>query len=129
MKGLTPRILSRWWGGKCLLLGVRGVSAIGKVQESRQNQHRRNQHDSDSDVHDPGALHVLRRRSAETHHTLSIGRGRRQSQDWKQPFHWVRITIERMESGMKTSIIRMQKMSIGNSVRNRLKRSNLRCMK
>src|SRR5260370_20962367 len=114
MKGLTPGILSRWWGGECLLLGVRGVSAISKVQESRQNQHRRNQHDSDSNVHDPGALHVLRRRRAEAHHALGIGRGCRQSQDWKQALHCVLIRIERIESAINTSIIRMQKTSIAN---------------
>ena len=46
-----------------------------------------------------------------------------------QPLHCVLMSIARIESGMKTSIIRMQKTSIGNSVRNRLKRSNFRCMK
>src|SRR6266700_3961782 len=111
------------------LLGVGGVAAIGKIQEARQNQHRRKQHDADSDVQNTGALHLLGGRCAETHHALRVGGGHRHCEERKQAFHCVLKSMARIESGRNTSIIRMQKISIGNSVRKRLKRSNFKCMK
>ena len=74
----------------------------------------------DPDIQHVGARVLLRRRRAETHHALGQ----------QQVRHCGGLMFSsRCESGMEMNMSRMQRISMGNSVRNRLNRSNFRCMK
>jgi len=107
------------------------VSLCRKKQHPTQDGHGRNEHHEDAAIQHAGPFGLLSLGRALAHHTLprqAGGEDEGSGQQAEAP-HRGRISIKRKESGIKINSSKMQKTSIGNKVRNKLKRSNFRCMK
>ena len=115
---------------ECCLLFSCAVLLEYESYEARQNQEGRCAQDEDAGVQDLCARALLRVRGAIAHHALAACQSRAQQPKEDQSSHAGGLMMGmRYASPRKISISTMQKISIGKSVRKRLRRSNFKCMK